>query len=288
MVYETCGFLGLGKKQMDLSSVCDIGTEFRDGKCVSTVDVTSDNASMCDTPGVAFRDGKCVSTIDVTSDNASMCDTPGVEFRDGKCVSTVDVTSDNASMCDTPGVAFRDGKCHIKYSTPHIVRHSGMPGNHGKYVDTMSYVISKTGGVPSRLEYESFCKPRPHVNEKAQVHVNEKAQMHVNEKAQVHVNEKAQMHVNEKAQMHVNEKAQMHVNEKAQMHVNENAYIRNLQPYDVRGSCNGVAGKADAESTCRNMRECIGVGMQSNGCWHHLKTGTQLDDNSYYRIISRI
>jgi hypothetical protein len=40
---------------------------FRNGKCISIIDVTSDNWSVCGT-GTAFRDGKCVSTVDVTSD----------------------------------------------------------------------------------------------------------------------------------------------------------------------------------------------------------------------------
>ena len=59
--YEHCGFLGFGASKFDLASMCDApGVAFRDGKCVSTVDVTSDNASMCDAPGITLRDGKCV------------------------------------------------------------------------------------------------------------------------------------------------------------------------------------------------------------------------------------
>jgi len=73
---------------MDLMNVCGLDTEFQNGKCVSTVDATSDNASMCDTPGVEFQNGKCVSTVDVTSDNAYVCGRHTV-FSDGKCVSNV-------------------------------------------------------------------------------------------------------------------------------------------------------------------------------------------------------
>lgn len=35
-VYEHCGFLGFGKTEFDIPSVCAEGTAFRDGKCVST------------------------------------------------------------------------------------------------------------------------------------------------------------------------------------------------------------------------------------------------------------
>ena len=69
---------------------CDPNTtEWRDGKCKSTVDITSDNANVCDTTTTEFRDGKCVSIVDIASDNANVCDTTTTEFRDGKCVSTV-------------------------------------------------------------------------------------------------------------------------------------------------------------------------------------------------------
>ena len=59
--YINCGFFGFGKKEVGddfLSSVCGDGTAFRDGKCVSIVDIVSDNASVCG-DGTAFRDGKC-------------------------------------------------------------------------------------------------------------------------------------------------------------------------------------------------------------------------------------
>jgi hypothetical protein len=83
MVYESCGLFGLvGVKEFQLSSVCGTGTAFQDGKCVSTVDVASDNASVCGT-GTAFKDGKCVSFM--TFNKASVCGT-GTVFRDDKCV----------------------------------------------------------------------------------------------------------------------------------------------------------------------------------------------------------
>jgi len=90
------------------ASMCGTGTKFDSGKCISTVDITSDNASMCGT-GTKFDSGKCISTVDITSDNASMCGT-GTKFDSGKCISTVDITSDNASMCGT-GTKFDSGKC---------------------------------------------------------------------------------------------------------------------------------------------------------------------------------
>jgi hypothetical protein len=84
-VYESCGWFGLfGKNEFDISSVCSTGTKFENGKCVSTVDVASDNASICST-GTKFENGKCVSTVDVASDNASICST-GTKFENGKCV----------------------------------------------------------------------------------------------------------------------------------------------------------------------------------------------------------
>ena len=123
MVYESCGLFGLvGVKEFQLSSVCDTGTAFQDGKCVSTVDVASDNASVCGT-GTAFQDGKCVSTVDVASDNASVCGT-GTAFKDGKCVSFM--TFNKASVCGT-GTVFRDDKCVIDFGEDLLVDLSAGP-----------------------------------------------------------------------------------------------------------------------------------------------------------------
>ena len=108
---ETCGFMGFGVKEWDTLAFDTEDAKFVDGKCVSTVDVASDNRAMCDAPGIKFENGKCVSILDITSDNRAMCDAPGVAFENGKCVSTVDVTSDNISMCDAPGIKFEGGKC---------------------------------------------------------------------------------------------------------------------------------------------------------------------------------
>ena len=79
-VYESCGFIGIGKKEYDITSVCGKGTAFQDGKCVSIVNVDSDNASVCG-KGTAFKDGKCVSIVDV----ASVCG-PGTVVKDDKCI----------------------------------------------------------------------------------------------------------------------------------------------------------------------------------------------------------
>ena len=134
VAYETCGFLGFGAKQVNLSTVCGRKTEF------------------------SVEEGKCVSVVDVTSDNASMCDTPGVEFRNGKCVSVVDVTSDNASMCDTPGVEFRNGKCRIQYGDPLAIHMKHMtPGTEERRHETMEYIISRQGAVPKQIGVEASC-----------------------------------------------------------------------------------------------------------------------------------
>ena len=76
MVYEHCHFFGFGKKEYDLTDTCGPGTAFQDGVCVSTVDVTSDNASMCG-PGTAFQDGVCVVKT-----------TPTSSVGDGHCLGT--------------------------------------------------------------------------------------------------------------------------------------------------------------------------------------------------------
>ena len=57
--------------------MCGEGTELRDEKCVSVVDVTSDNAFMCG-EGTELRDEKCVS---VTSGCGR-----GTTSSDGECV----------------------------------------------------------------------------------------------------------------------------------------------------------------------------------------------------------
>ena len=82
--YARCGFLGVGRTSYDMSNACGDGTALRDGRCVSIVDVTADNAAMCG-DGTALRGGRCVSIVDVTADNAAMCDTPGIEYRNGRC-----------------------------------------------------------------------------------------------------------------------------------------------------------------------------------------------------------
>ena len=60
MHYSTCGWLpfGLSAQRMEISDICGSGTEYRNGKCVSTIDVTSDNASICGS-GTEYKNGKC-------------------------------------------------------------------------------------------------------------------------------------------------------------------------------------------------------------------------------------
>lgn len=42
-LYSSCGLFGLFKKKADGSTFCGPNTTFDNGKCISTVDVTSDN-----------------------------------------------------------------------------------------------------------------------------------------------------------------------------------------------------------------------------------------------------
>ena len=110
-----CGWWSVDTKPF--STVCGTDTEYKKGKCVSTLDITMDNidpASVCGTD-TEYRNGKCVSTLDITMDNidpASVCGTD-TEYRNGKCVSTLDITMDNidpASVCGM-GTEYRNGKC---------------------------------------------------------------------------------------------------------------------------------------------------------------------------------
>ena len=104
----------------DNSTVCDSNTTTFDadsGKCVSIVDVTSDNSTVCDPNTTTFNadSGKCVSIVDITSDNSTVCDLNTTTFDaiSGKCVSTIDITSDNSTVCDSNTTTFDadSGKC---------------------------------------------------------------------------------------------------------------------------------------------------------------------------------
>jgi hypothetical protein len=124
VAYEHCGFLGLGKTVMDLSSVCGAGTAFRGGKCVSTVDVASDNASVCGA-GTAFQGGKCVSTVDVASDNASVCGA-GTTYQNGKCMSMGGLAEESGGAEDDVLIdEQRDPAGHIHGDTHGRIRFKG-------------------------------------------------------------------------------------------------------------------------------------------------------------------
>ena len=130
MIYSDCGLFGFFKTELKPDSLCGEDTTFQDGKCTG---IQVDPEVYCG-EDTAFQDGRCMSTVEITSDNASMCG-HGTVFWDGectaiqvdpklycgentvfqdgeplgKCISTVEIPSVE-SMCGE-GTALRDGKC---------------------------------------------------------------------------------------------------------------------------------------------------------------------------------
>ena len=79
-----CGWWSVDTKPF--STVCGLDTEYRNGKCVSTVDITSDNINP-----------------------ASVCGL-NTEYRNGKCIPTASVCG-HLTVWDS-----ENGKCNVKYS----------------------------------------------------------------------------------------------------------------------------------------------------------------------------
>ena len=88
-LYDDCGYFGFLRNEFDPESLCGENTELRDGRCVSVVDVTSDNASMCG-ENTELRDGRCVST-------ASSCGR-GTVSGDGECIGIPSMRFANRGM----------------------------------------------------------------------------------------------------------------------------------------------------------------------------------------------
>jgi hypothetical protein len=113
VVYKSCGFLGFNTQRFDLSSVCSQDTIYTNGKCVSTVDVTMDNPSICGA-GTEYRDGTCklacpAGTQYVESSTGGECADvcgSGTEYNNNKCLPS-------ASVCGG-STEFINGRCQIK------------------------------------------------------------------------------------------------------------------------------------------------------------------------------
>ena len=103
----------------DYAAFCDpSSTSFQGGKCVSTVEITSDNESVRAAAHAAGRNEGVASVS-----GSSFCDPSSTSFQGGKCVSTVEITSDNESVRAAAHAAGRNEGVTIAKRTSNITLH---------------------------------------------------------------------------------------------------------------------------------------------------------------------
>ena len=141
--YESCGFLGFNKKPVDTSFFDSDTALFQNGKCVSTVDMKSDNAYVCG-EGTAFQNGKCVSLTecDICLNNAKPTLHPGdtIESKNSRISCKLKtpqlkcgpgtINKDNTCVLKTPqlkcgpGTIVKDNTCVIDFGEKYEVKQS--------------------------------------------------------------------------------------------------------------------------------------------------------------------
>ena len=121
--YKSCGFLGFNKKPVDTSFFDSDTALFQNGKCVSTVDMKSDNAYVCG-EGTAFQNGKCVSLTecDICLNNAKPTLHPGDTIESKN--SRISCKLKTPQLKCGPGTIVKDNTCVIDFGEKYEVKQS--------------------------------------------------------------------------------------------------------------------------------------------------------------------